>query len=136
MFVKQYSNDPYFEVEWARVAGESEGEWRQRLQGILATKVNSVLSNNGDWPLSTAGTASSGTRQTGTGGILLTPGLSTVSRRSRRVTWADSDRAPPSPYVHARTKSRSSNFRMITSRSMTFRPGKTVVIPEGETIRK
>ena len=135
-FVKKYSNDPYFEVEWARVAGETEDEWKQRLEGILATKINSVLSNNMDWPLSTAGTASSGTRRAATGGILLTPGLNTASRRSRRVTWADSDRAPPSPYVHARTKSRSSNFRMITSRSMKFRPEKTVIIPEGETVRK
>ena len=76
--------------------------------------------NNDQWPISTAGSSSNISR-IGTGGILLTPGLSTRSTNRHRVRWADADRAPPSPYVHARTKSRSSNFRMITSRNMKFR---------------
>jgi hypothetical protein len=90
------------------------------LEEILKSN-DSVLNNNAQWPVSTAG--SSGSRRTGTGGILLTPGLRTASRSTNRhrVKWADADRAPPSPYVKARTKSRSSNFRMITSRNMKFR---------------
>jgi hypothetical protein len=74
-----------------------------------------IVNNNGDWPQSRAST----------GILLTTPSGSRRTGTAKSVSWADTTNddgaPPPSPYVRERTISRSSNFRMITSRDNGFK---------------
>jgi hypothetical protein len=86
------------------------------VQGETMGNANGLQNSNPNWPK---------TAPQSRGILISTPGFLTNTPKKhhggtkRTIRWASSDRhaLPPTPYVTERTRSRSSNFRMITSRS-------------------